>query len=323
VVLKDVPGVVPSSRLAPDQRGYRAPMRVGLQALGIGTGADPVIVRATARAADEAGFATLWVGEHVVLLERPASRYPYAEGGDFPIDPAVDWLDPFATLSFAAAVTRTIRLATGICLVPEHNPLILAKQVASLDRLSGGRVALGAGVGWLEEEFAALGVPFEGRAHRTREYVDVMRRLWRDDVASFDGEFVRFAGVRSNPKPLRRRVPVLVGGESRAALARAAAIGDGWYGFNLSPDEAREKIATLRGLLAERGRAGDAFEIVVAPFSKPTKPKDLGRYAALGVGELVIVATPPADEARVAVWMAELRTRWLAPELRDGRNVAP
>src|SRR5262245_39293463 len=234
-------------------------MRVGLQALGIGSGAHPAIVRAAAPGAEDAGFATLWVGEHVVLLERPASRYPYAEGGDFPIDPSIDWLDPLATLTFAAAVTRTIRLATGICLVPEHNPLVLAKQVASLDRLSGGRVALGAGVGWMAEEFAALGVPFERRAQRTREYIEVMRRLWREDVAGFEGEFVRFAGVRSHPKPLRRRVPVLLGGEGRPAPGRAAAIGDGWYGFNLSPDEAAEKIATLRGLLVERGRAGEAF----------------------------------------------------------------
>ncbi len=286
-------------------------MRVGLQALGIGPGADPAIVRATARAAEDAGFATLWVGEHVVLLERPASRYPYAEGGDFPIDPAVDWLDPFAALTFAAAVTRTIRLATGICLVPEHNPLILAKQVASLDRLSGGRAALGAGVGWMAEEFAALGVPFERRAQRTREYIAAMRRLWRDDVVTFDGEFVRVAGVRSNPKPVRRRVPVLLGGESRGALARAAAIGDGWYGFNLSPEEAAEKIATLRAVLADRGRAGGEFEIVVAPFGKRIVAEDLERYAALGVSEVVIVATPPAEAARVESWVADLAWRWI------------
>jgi hypothetical protein len=109
-------------------------MRIGLQAVGIGPGADPAILRSIARAADDAGFATLWVGEHVVLLDGPASRYPYAEEGDFPIDAGVDWLDPFAALTFAAAVTDRIRLATGICLVPEHNPLVLAKRVASLDR---------------------------------------------------------------------------------------------------------------------------------------------------------------------------------------------
>jgi len=288
-------------------------MRVGLQALGIGTGAEPAIVRATARAAENAGFATLWVGEHVVLLETPASRYPYAETGDFPIDPGVDWLDPFATLTFAAAVTGTIRLATGICLVPEHNPLILAKQVATLDRLSGGRAVLGAGVGWMAEEFAALGVTFERRAARTREYIEVMRRLWRDEGATFHGEFVHFAGVHSNPKPLRRRVPVLLGGESRAALARAAAIGDGWYGFNLSPDEAAERITTLRALLAERGRTADPFEIVVAPFGKRVASDDVERYAALGVNEVVIVATPPAVEAEVEPWVTRLSARWIVP----------
>ena len=138
--------------------------------------------------------------------------------------------------------------------MPEHNPLILAKQVASLDLLSGGRFTLGVGVGWMAEEFAALGVPFARRTQRTREYVEVMRRLWREDVTSFAGEFVQIAGARSFPKPVRGAVPVLMGGESRAALERAAAYGDGWYGFNLGADEAAEKIAVLERLLAERGR---------------------------------------------------------------------
>src|SRR5262249_32476621 len=144
-------------------------------------------------------FATLWMGEHVVLFDRHASRYPYSTDGQFSLPPTVDWLDPFVALSFAAAVTRTIRLATGICLVPEHQPLSLAKQVASLDHLSGGCFVLGVGAGWLAEEFAALGVPFARRAQRMREYIAVMRRLWSEGVTSIDGEFVRFAGAHSFP----------------------------------------------------------------------------------------------------------------------------
>lgn len=286
-------------------------MRIGLQALGIDNGARPDVVGATATAAERAGFATLWHGEHVVIVDGQTSRYPYAEDGGFPVDPRADWLDPFVGLAFAAAHTRRIRLATGICLVPEHNPLVLAKQVASLDHLSGGRVALGIGVGWMEEEFAALGVPFARRGARAREYVAVMRTLWRDDPARFAGELVRFEGVHSFPKPVRRQVPVLVGGESRAALARAAAWGDGWYGFDLGVDEAAERIAVLRALLAERGRDATGFEIVVAPFTKPATPHDVPRYAALGVSELVVVATPPAAAAGVDAWIAGLAHAWL------------
>jgi probable F420-dependent oxidoreductase len=287
-------------------------MRIGLAAIGIGSGARRDVLCETARRADDAGFATLWMGEHVVLFDRHDSRYPYSESGEFTVGGEVEWLDPFVALAVAGAVTRTIRLATGICLVPEHNPLILAKQVASLDRLSGGRFALGVGVGWMAEEFAALGVPFARRAARTREYVAVMRRLWRDDVVSFAGEFVRFDGVRSAPKPGRSAVPVILGGESRPALARAAEYGDGWYGFNLGPEEAGEKIAELRRQLAARGRDGAPFEVVVAPFTKRIAPADLATYRALGVDELVIVGTPPEDATQVDAWVKQLGAKWVA-----------
>lgn len=286
-------------------------MRIGLAALGIGSGARPDVVAATAASAERAGFATLWHGEHVVLVEPQTSRYPYAADGVFGVDARTDWLDPFAGLAFAAAHTKRIRLATGICLVPEHNPLILAKQVASLDHLSDGRMALGVGIGWSAEEFAALGVPFERRAARTREYVAAMRALWRDDPAAFSGELVRFAGVHSFPKPIRRTVPILVGGESSSALARAAAWGDGWYGFDLGPDEAAAKITELQTLLAARGRDAASFEIVVAPFTKAVTPDDRARYADLGVTELVLVASPPDEAAQVGEWVSALAHDWI------------
>src|SRR5262245_46659800 len=142
-------------------------VKIGLAAIGIGAGARPATLRAIASAADATGFATLWMGQHVVLFDRHDSKYPYSERGEFSVLATTDWLDPFVALSAAATVTSRIRLGTGICLVPQHNPLILAKQVASLDRLSDGRFALGIGVGWMGEEFAALGIPFRAprRAH--------------------------------------------------------------------------------------------------------------------------------------------------------------
>lgn len=294
-------------------------MKIGLQAIGIGAGARPDVLRAIARAAEDARFATLWMGEHVVLFESHAeSQYPYAADGQFSVSSGADWLDPFAALTWAAAATTTIGLATGICLVPEHNPLILAKQAASLDLLSGGRFALGVGVGWLAEEFAALGVPFERRAQRTREYVEVMRRLWREDATSFDGEFVRLRAARSFPKPVRRAIPVLLGGESDAALKRAAAYGDGWYGFNLSADEAAERIGVLERLLAERGRERASFRVVVAPFTKPCTRADLERHRALGVDELVVVAAPPRRVDEVAGWVEKLVADFAPEEWPSG-----
>jgi len=288
-------------------------MKIGLAAIGIGTGAHPAIVTATARAAERGGFARLWIGEHVVLFDSPGSRYPYSVDGRFPVAGAVDWLDPFVTLGYAGAVTNRIGLAMGICLLPEHHPVILAKTAATLDRLSGGRFSLGIGIGWIAEEFAALGIPFARRAERTREYVAVMRRLWSDEVASFHGEFVNFDSARSFPKPARGGVPIIVGGESDAALRRTAEYGDGWYGFNLGVEEAAERIARLREFIAERGRDPRAIEIVVAPFGKPFTPGDLAAYREAGVDEIVIVESPPAEASRVDEWSDGLANRWLAP----------
>jgi probable F420-dependent oxidoreductase len=289
-------------------------MKTGLFALGIGTAVQPGIIRTTAERAERVGFSTLWVGEHVVLFDRHDSKYPYSAEGNFPLPADADWLDPFITLTYAAAVTTKIRLATGICLVPEHNPLVLAKEVSSLDRLSDGRFALGVGVGWSAEEFAALGIPFERRAQRTREYVEVMRRLWGEKITSFHGEFVNFDNARAFPKPKRGgSLPVLFGGESGPALKRVADIGNGWFGFNLDPGEAKEKITKLHVMLAERKRDPKEVEIVVAPYLKRITVDDLKRYRDAGVDELVFVTSPPADEAKIPGWIDKMANDWVGP----------
>jgi probable F420-dependent oxidoreductase len=254
-------------------------VKIGLLTLGLGGAAYPDVIRAVAETAERVGIGTLWAPEHVVIFERYVSKYPYAPGGAFPVGAHEDWLDPFVTLTYAAAVTSRIRLATGICLVPEHNPLILAKTVATLDRLSKGRFALGVGIGWSAEEFEALGIPFERRAARTRESIEVMRKLWSPGLASHQGEFVRFPETGSYPKPAQGpRVPIIFGGESEAALRRVAEIGDGWHGFNLNPAGAKEKITRLGLLLAERGRSLTDVELIVSPYTKRIAPDDLARY---------------------------------------------
>jgi probable F420-dependent oxidoreductase len=298
-------------------------MEIGLHALGIGPGARREVIDAVAGAAEEGGFATLWAGEHVVMVDRPASRYPYAADGRIAVPAEADWLDPMIALSFAAAATNTIGLATGVLLVPEHNPLLLAKEAASLDVLSGGRLTLGVGVGWAREEFDALGIPFERRGARAAEYVAAMRAAWRDDVASYDGELVRFANVRVYPKPARgRAIPVVLGGNSDAALRRAAAWGDGWYGFNVPGIEAAaERIATLHALARGNGRDPRELSIAVA-LEGGAAPEDLPELERIGVTQLVLVEGPPGNAEEAARWAASLAQRWMSSGIsrRSGRT---
>jgi probable F420-dependent oxidoreductase len=284
-------------------------MRIGLHALGIGTGARPDIIRAVSLAADAAGFGTLWSGEHVVMVDRPASRYPYSGNGQIAVPADADWLDPFLGLTFAAACTDRIGLATGVLLLPEHNPVAVAKRAATLDVLCKGRLTLGIGIGWSAEEFAALGIPFARRGERADEYVAAMRTLWSADVASFHGEFVHFDAVRVNPKPVRgRRIPVVVGGNADAALERVAAIGDGWYGFNLTMSSLAERMGVLSECCRQRERALSELTVAVAlTDGSPDMLPELGR---IGVTELVLVGAPPATAAAATAWVEELAARW-------------
>jgi probable F420-dependent oxidoreductase len=286
-------------------------MQLGLHALGIGAGADRAVIDAVAAAADQCGFATLWAGEHVVMVDRPASHYPYSDDGAIAVPAQADWLDPMIALAFAAAASSRITLATGVLLLPEHNPVVVAKQAASLDRLSGGRLTLGVGVGWSKEEFTALGVPFERRAARTAEYVAAMRTLWREDVASFDGAFVGFDSIRVNPKPVRdRRIPIMLGGNSDAALRRAASWGDGWYGFNLDDVTAVHNcIGRLDELCAGVDR--DRRELRVAVALRSPKVEDFDELVASGVDELVLVDAPPDCPEAAGDWVSALADRWI------------
>jgi probable F420-dependent oxidoreductase len=286
-------------------------VRVGLHALGIGPGADRAVIDAVAKAADDHGFATLWAGEHVVMVDDSASEYPYSDDGKIAVPAVADWLDPLICLSFAAAATTRIDIATGVLLLPEHNPVHVAKQAASLDRLSNGRFTLGIGIGWSREEFDALGVPFAHRAKRTAEYVAAIRTLWRDDIASFSGSFVDFDEIRVNPKPVRdRRIPIVLGGNSDAALRRVVRWGDGWYGFNLDGVAAvADRVELIGQLCRDAGRDRAEFRLAVA-LTQP-RPEDVSALAELGIDELVIVAAPPHDVGEVPGWAADLAQRWL------------
>lgn len=285
-------------------------MKIGLHALGIGAGARRPVIDAVAAAAEQRGFSTLWCGEHVVMVDEQASRYPYSADGRIAVPADADWLDPMIALSFAAAATSTIRIATGVLLLPEHNPVVVAKQAASLDRLSDGRLTLGVGIGWSREEFDALGVPFARRGARTDEYVAALRTLWRDEVASFAGEFVHFDSIRVHPKPAAARVPVIVGGNGDAALGRVARWGDGWYGFNVDGVAAvGGRLAELQRQCAQVGR--DVADLYKAVALQAPSVGDVAALSDLGVDELVIVEGPPEDPRAAGDWVASLAERWM------------
>jgi len=280
-------------------------MQFGLHALGIGAGARPDVIQSVSAAAEAAGFARLWCGEHVVMVDRPRSRYPYSGDGRIAVPADADWLDPLLALTFAAAATVRIGLATGVLLLPEHNPVIAAKQLATLDVLSGGRLTAGVGIGWSADEFAALRIPFERRGQRAVEYVTAMRALWALDVASFAGEFAAFEDVRLYPKPHGgRQIPVVFGGNSDAALRRVADQGDGWYGFNLAAAQVGERVGVLSGLCREKGR--DPRSLTIAVALTDYDPSMRAELARVGVTEIVRVAAPPESAADAAAWLADL-----------------
>jgi probable F420-dependent oxidoreductase len=265
-------------------------MDVGLFApLGNGN-ASAEILRTLGREAEDRGFESVWVAEHVVLFDDYESQYPYSPDGRFPGGGDTGLLEPLTALTYLAAVTDRIRLGTGICLVPQRNPVYTAKQVVDLDNLSGGRVDFGIGVGWLREEFEAVAAPFEQRGARTDEYLQVMRSLWTDEVSSFEGEHYSLPACRMYPKPVQQpHPPIHVGGESHAALRRAARHGNGWYSFNRLPDALDEPLARLDTLLADEGRSRDDFELTVSPYFNPVDAAAIEGYRERGVDRLVVL----------------------------------
>jgi probable F420-dependent oxidoreductase len=242
-------------------------------------------------AAEARGFHSIWVPEHVVFFDDYASHYPYSEDGRAPLSPDHGVLEPFTTLAVMAAHSSRIRLGTGILLLPQRNPVYTAKEAAAVDWLSKGRLDLGVGIGWLAEEFEALGVPFAGRANRCREYVEVLRTLWCDPVSEFHGEFYDLPACRQYPKPIQQpHPPIHFGGESDAALRRVAEVGNGWYGFNLDPERLAERLALLDRLLEACGRTRDDVMVSVSSRPRGVDADRAKQFADLGVDQLIVGA---------------------------------
>jgi len=269
-------------------------MRLGLIHINMGPMSRPEALVSAARAAEAAGFDSVWAGEHLLLPDPQAPPSPMA-----PQDPI---LDSLIALTWAAAHTTTIRLATGIVILPQRNPVVLAKQLASLDVLSGGRFMLGVGTGYLEPEFRAVGANFAERGAVTDEYLDAMQALWYDEHPEFRGRFAGFGGVDAHPRPVQRPIPLIVGGHRPPAYRRAVARGHGWYGYFLTPEQAAASLAGLAEAArrVERPAGLGELEISVTPRGRITPPL-AAAFAAAGVHRLVLLAPPAPDGAARAI----------------------
>ena len=258
-------------------------MKFGLRYCNTGRFIDPGHAVEMIVAAEEAGFDSAWTVEHTVIPELHASQYPYSNDGrmagdryDLPLP------DPLIWMAYVAAHTTRIKLGTGILILPQHNPVVVAKQIATLDLMSGGRILLGIGVGWMREEFDVIGASFDDRAARTDEYVAVMRTLWSQQKASFSGDFFHFENVYCLPQPPEGDVPVIVGGHSRAAARRAGRIGAGFFPARELPEAL---ISLARETAESNDRDPDELEITV---SYPASDDGLGALAALDVDRVLV-----------------------------------
>jgi probable F420-dependent oxidoreductase len=280
-------------------------MKVALFACNMGPCADPEVAVRVAKAAESAGFESLWAGEHVVL--------PDPQAPPSPLPPLAEMLDPTVALAFLAAETKLVRLGTGIIILPQRNPLVLAKELASLDVLSGGRLIFGIGIGYLKPEFDALGVPFEEKGARSEEYLRAMQAVWTMEQPKFAGRFVRFSGIQARPQPRQKPHPEIVfGGHTPAAFSRAARLASGWYGFALDASAARSAIAGVKAACEKQGRSFADLEISVTPAPERERltidRAGAERFAELGVDRLILYSPRARSQSDLLKLIDEVGT---------------
>jgi probable F420-dependent oxidoreductase len=271
------------------------------------------------RRAEALGFESVTVVEHPLVVTGTASRYPYAPSGRMPLPDDCDVPDPLDLLAFLAGSTSRIGLSTGVLILPAHHPVVLAKRVATVDRLSAGRLRLCIGVGWMREELEACGAEFSSRGRRTDESIDVLRALWSEagpDGVDHEGEFFSFANAQSFPKPVRPGgVPIHIGGHSAASIRRAARLGDGWQPLGLAGDELAAALGRLRAETAQAGRDPDAIEITLGDLLTASTPERLAALAAAGADRVVLSClAPDLDDALAELHAAAERLGLDLPE---------
>jgi len=256
-------------------------MKFGLFGINMSICSNPDVAARVARAAEAAGFESVWTGEHVVL---PDPQVPPS-----PLPPHSPLLDPAVTLAFIAAHTKTIKLGTGIIILPQRNPLVLAKELASVDVVSGGRLIFGLGIGYLKPEFDALGVPFDHKGLRSMEYLQAMQAVWTQEKPAYQGRFVSFRGIQALPRPVQKPYPwVVIGGHTAEAFRRAVEHANGWYGFALDVNATAKCVAGLKEAAKTVNRPSSLGELEISITPGPGLDLDMAkRYADLGVQRLI------------------------------------
>src|SRR5215510_10890376 len=279
-------------------------MKFGIHySLGVGINPSADDYLRIAQHAEALGYHSVWLGDHIVIPEQISAPYPYTEDGSVGFARNIPWPDPFVLLAAIGATTQKILLGTSVVIVPYRNPLHVAKAVATVDLASHGRYQFGVGIGWLEEEFAALGEPFSERAARTREYLQVMKAMWSGDIAKFQGKYFSFPDLHTNPLPVQKpHPPIIFGGESPAALKRVADLGDGWQPGPVPLEVLRERVAQLKALMTERGRDFSQLSISMIGDAKELKrnPDKLAVLEELGVREMILFMGAPRVDATLA-----------------------
>lgn len=273
-------------------------MEVGLHIPQVGRASRADVIVPFARAADEAGFDGLWVFDHVVLQKDQQSKYPYSPDGKLGFNPLNDFLEPLTLLAYVAAITSRARLGTSVLVLPMRQPVLNAKILASIDKLSGGRVILGGGVGWWKEEFEVLGVPFERRGARMEEYLQLLRSLWTDEWVNFRGEFYECVDWTCNPKPANGSIPIWLGGESRQQLRRVGRYADGWLATARSLENLERDFAIAVEAAVEAGRDPDALVVgiegagMLASEGMEQTAERLARLADRGIAHAILTVNP-------------------------------
>jgi probable F420-dependent oxidoreductase len=269
-------------------------VEIGVRLPATGAGSTPDKIVKVARWAQELGFHSGWIADHIILPNRVDSPYPYAGGQQWPYPSDTPYFDPLLALAWAGAVAPDLKLGTSVVVLPLRHPVVFAKQVATLDRLTGGRLLLGVGTGWMAEEFALCDAPFEHRGGRAQEMVALMRQLWTGENVEFHGAFYQVSGARMHPTPFRQRVPILWGGHTDAALRHVARVGDGWHPSSRTLDQLRHGIGRLRELCTETGRDPDS--LIIAPRPSRAYAISAETHAAhLELGVAHVLIDPPTD----------------------------
>jgi len=264
-------------------------MKFGIVPINVGDLARPDAMVALARKGEDVGLESVWTFEHVLVPHDYTSQYPYSRSGKMPGGPDTPFLDPLIALAHLAAATSRLRLGTGVNILPQANPLLMAKQVASLDVLSGGRMMLGVGVGWLREEFQAMGAPFERRGARMDDYITAMRKVWRGETVEHRSEFLDWHGFKSLPAPVQQpNLPVVIGGATPPALRRAGRLGDGWFAPTGGAEQLEALLPQVHQAARDAGRDPAAIEISAMWNYAKEGADSVSRYADLGVHRLIV-----------------------------------